>query len=232
MLVDVALGVFAVADGMGGHNAGEVASQLAMEALHTFLQRSHQDPDHTWPFGVETGLDFNGNRLRTAIKLANRRVFRESESRVQYSGMGTTIAAMVIDGTCGVLSGIGDSRIYLVRRSGIERLTRDHTWIEMLRAQNPDIDPESLSKHPMRHVLTTVLGAQDDVDATVLARPVVAGERFVLCTDGVHGALAEEEIRRVVWSAPDFQAAADRLVEEALDRDGQDNLTAVVACVR
>jgi protein phosphatase len=131
-----------------------------------------------------------------------------------------------------VLSGIGDSRIYLVRRSGIERLTRDHTWIEMLRAQNPDIDPESLSKHPMRHVLTTVLGAQDDVDATVLARPVVAGERFVLCTDGVHGALAEEEIRRVVWSAPDFQAAADRLVEEALDRDGQDNLTAVVAGVR
>lgn len=229
LLVDVPLGVFAVADGMGGHNAGEVASQLALDTLHTFLERSYQDPDHTWPFGLEASLDFNGNRLRTGIKLANRRVFRESESRVQYSGMGTTISALIIDDGCGVFSSIGDSRIYLVRRGRIERLTRDHTWIEMLRAQNPDVDPDSLSKHPMRHVLTTVIGAQDDVEVAVSAKPAVPGDRFVLCTDGVHGALDDEAICRVVSSAPDFQAAADRLVAEALERDGQDNLTAVVA---
>ena len=87
------LGLFVVADGMGGHKAGEVASALALEAIQAFLVRATQDDDHTWPFGLERTLDSNGNRLRTGVKLANRRVFRESERRDEYTGMGTTIAA-------------------------------------------------------------------------------------------------------------------------------------------
>jgi PPM family protein phosphatase len=232
MLVDVPLGLFAVADGMGGHNAGEVACALALETLHTFVERSQHDPDHTWPFGIESSLDFNGNRLRTGIKLANRRVFRESEARDQYTGMGTTVVAMILEGTCAVFCGIGDSRIYTVRRSGIELLTRDHTWVQMLLAQNPDLDPRSVENHPMRHVLTSVIGAQDDVDVHVSARPVVPNDRFVLCSDGVHGALSDDDIWRIVCDASDARSAAETLVATALERDGRDNLTAVVVTVK
>ena len=232
MVVDVPLGLFAVADGMGGHNAGEVACALALETLHAFVERSQHDPDHTWPFGIESSLDFNGNRLRTGIKLANRRVFRESEGRDQYTGMGTTVVAMLIEGTCAVFCGVGDSRIYAVRRSGIELLTRDHTWVQMLLAQNPELDPRSVENHPMRHVLTSVIGAQDDVEVHVTARPAVARDRFVLCSDGVHGALADDDIWRIVGDAADVREAADRLVSTALERDGRDNLTAVVVTLQ
>lgn len=231
MLLDLPLGLFAVADGMGGHNAGEVASALALETLHTFVERSQHDPDHTWPFGIESSLDFNGNRLRTAVKLANRRVFRQSESREQYTGMGTTIVAMILEGSCAVLCGVGDSRIYAVRRGAAELLTRDHTWVQMLLAQNPNLDPHSVENHPMRHVLTSVVGAQDDVEVRVTARPALAPDRFVLCSDGVHGSLPDDEIGRIVSDADSARAAADALVAVALERDGRDNLTALVVSV-
>lgn len=228
MLVDVPLGLFAVADGMGGHNAGEVASTLATETLQAFVERSRNDPDHTWPFGIDGALDFNGNRLRTAIKLANRRVFRESERREQYTGMGTTIVALLVDGGCAVFCGVGDSRIYIVRKGACEQLTRDHTWVQLLLAQNPEMDPKSLEQHAMRHVLTSVIGAQDDLDVTLGSRPLVEGDRIVLCSDGVHGPLTDQEIGRIVARAQGPQAAADTLVKTALERDGRDNLTAVV----
>jgi serine/threonine protein phosphatase PrpC len=231
MVVDERLGLFAVADGMGGHNAGEVASALALESVELFLTKSNEDHELTWPFGIESTLDYNGNRLRTAIKLANRRVFRESESRDQYTGMGTTIAVVLAEGPCASISGVGDSRIYLVRDGNIERLTQDHTWVETLIAQNPAISREALANHPMRHVLTKVIGGQDDIEVTITSRPLAAGDRLVICSDGVHGALDEARIAQIVRSAPDTKAAADRLVEEALDRDGEDNLTAVVAGV-
>jgi protein phosphatase len=231
MLLDMPLGLFAVADGMGGHNAGEIASALALETLHSFVERSQHDPDHTWPFGIESSLDFNGNRLRTAVKLANRRVFRQSESREQYTGMGTTIVAMILEESCAVFCGVGDSRIYAVRRGVTELLTRDHTWVEMLLAQNPDLDPHSLEQHPMRHVLTSVVGAQDDVEVRVTARPALPRDRFVLCSDGVHGAVGADEIGRLVSSADTVRQAAETLVAVALERDGRDNLTAVVVSV-
>jgi protein phosphatase len=228
MIIDVELGLFAVADGMGGHNAGEVASALALETLHSFVDVSRNDSDHTWPFGLDGALDLNGNRLRTAIKLANRRVFRESESRDQYTGMGTTVVAMMIEDTCAVLCGVGDSRIYIVRKGEIECLTRDHTWVQLLLSQNPEMDPQALEKHSMRHVLTSVIGAQDDVDVSVVSRPLVEGDRIVLCSDGVHGPLYDFQIAKVVAQAPDVRAAADQLVATAMERDGRDNLTAVV----
>lgn len=231
MLVDIPLGLFAVADGMGGHNAGEIASSLAVETLQAFIERSRNDPDHTWPFGVDGALDFNGNRLRTGIKLANRRVFRESERREQYTGMGTTLVAMLIEGTCAVLCGIGDSRIYLVRKGNCEQLTRDHTWVQLLLSQNPGMAPDSLENHAMRHVLTSVIGAQDDVDAAVSSRPVAEGDRIVLCSDGVHGPLGNAEIARIVTRAEGARAAAETLVETALDLDGRDNITAVVVSI-
>jgi protein phosphatase len=228
MLVDPGIGLFAVADGMGGHNAGEVASGLALQTIHAFVTRSGEDPDHTWPFGIDSSLDFDGNRLRTAIKLANRQVHLESESRDQYTGMGTTVAAVLVSDGCAAVCGVGDSRVYIVRRGHIECLTRDQTWVQLLLAQNPDLDPTTLAGHPMRHVLTSVVGAQEDVDVHLLSRTVEDHDRFVITSDGVHGALDDREIAEIVNAAADPAAAAERLVATALDRDGSDNLTAIV----
>ena len=231
MLVEIPLGLFAVADGMGGHNAGEVAADLAIDTLKVFVERSRNDTDHTWPFGIDGNLDFNGNRLRTGVKLSNRRVFRESESRDQYTGMGTTVVAMLIEGTCAAFCSVGDSRIYSVRKGDVERLTRDQTWVQLLLSQNPDMDPRAFENHAMRHVLTSVIGAQDDVEVAVATRPLLEGDRLVLCSDGVHGSLTDREIGRIVTRASDVKEAAQTLVDVALQLDGQDNLTAVVVAV-
>ncbi|HXW08808.1 MAG TPA: protein phosphatase 2C domain-containing protein [Vicinamibacterales bacterium] len=228
LLLDPRIGLFAVADGMGGHNAGEVASCLALQTIHTFVARSGEDPDHTWPFGIDSALDFDGNRLRTAVKLANRQVYRESEARDQYTGMGTTVAAMLFTDRSVNVCSVGDSRVYLVRQGRIECLTRDQTWVQLLLAQNPELDPASIAEHPMRHVLTAVVGAQDELEIQLLSRTVSERDRFVISSDGVHGALDAPEIAAIVNDAPGVDEAAERLVQAALEKDGSDNLTAVV----
>lgn len=227
MLVLPEIGLFAVADGMGGHNAGEVASALALESVQAFLARPF-DPDETWPFGFDPTLTTGANRLRTAVKLANRRVFHESEARTECTGMGTTVAAILVEGDSVLVCSVGDSRVYRVGPDGIARVTRDHTWIETLLAQNPDVDPATLATHPLKHVLTSVIGVQDDLDVTAASLSLVTGDRFVLCTDGVHGPLTDDRIASIVRRAGSPAAAAQQLVDEALEVDGRDNLTAVV----
>jgi protein phosphatase len=229
LLVEAGLGLFVVADGMGGHQAGEVASALALESIRSFFARVSRDDDHTWPFGLERNLDRNGNLLRTAVKLANRRVFRESERQDQYTGMGTTVAAVLVDGNSAVVCGVGDSRVYLIGGGAVNCLTRDNTWVEALLAQTPGLDRAALANHPMRHVLTSVVGAQDDVDVTVTMHQIAHDDRIALCTDGVHGSLSEAQIGHIVRSAVTPREAAEALVQAALAADGADNLTAVVA---
>jgi PPM family protein phosphatase len=168
---------------------------------------------------------------RTAFQLfeiLDRRVFRESERRDEYTGMGTTIAATLFDGDSAVVCGVGDSRVYLIREAEISRLTQDHTWVETLLAQTPGLDREALANHPMRHVLTSVVGAQDDVEVTVTAHRVAARDRFVLCTDGVHGALPDARISAIVARAGSVGEAAEALVKAAVAADGKDNASAVV----
>jgi serine/threonine protein phosphatase PrpC len=228
LIVNPDLGLFAVADGMGGHKAGEVASSLALESILAFITRAAQDDDHTWPFGLESTLDAAANQLRTAVKLANRRVFKESERREQYTGMGTTVAAVLDNDSTAAVCGVGDSRVYLIKDASMECLTRDHTWVETLLTQMPGLDRATLAKHPMRHVLTSVVGAQDDVEVTVTSHQLMKGQRLVLCTDGVHGALTDIEIGAIVRHASSVQAAADELIQSALSADGRDNLTAVI----
>jgi len=131
---DEALGLFVVADGMGGHAAGEVASRLAVEAVEGFIRRSHSDRDFSWPYGIDASLGYDGNRLRTAINLANRRVFRAAESHDDYTGMGSTVVAALVAGRRLSIGSVGDSRLYLWSDSTLTLLTDDDTWVGMLRA--------------------------------------------------------------------------------------------------
>ncbi len=230
VLSDPALGLFIVADGMGGHNAGEVASRLAVEAIKGFLARSAGGDDFTWPYGIDPQLSFQGNRLMTAIRLANRRVFKAGESRDEYTGLGTTVVAAVIDDGLLTFSGVGDSRIYVYANGQLEQITQDDSWVATVLAREPGMQ-ESLATHPMRHVLTNVLGAREHIELEVGERPVAGGERLLFCSDGLHGALDDAALAGVLSSDQSAEAMADALVRTALERDGGDNISGLVVHV-
>src|SRR6185295_19075844 len=129
------------ADGMGGHDAGEVASRLAIEALTAFIRRSAADTDFSWPYGLDGNLSYVGNRLRTGIHLANRRILRTAESNNDYSGMGTTIVGLLANRSHAAIGHVGDSRLYLLRRKSLEQLTQDDSWAATILAHDPRIKP-------------------------------------------------------------------------------------------
>jgi PPM family protein phosphatase len=225
---DVPNGVFVVADGMGGHQAGEVASQLAIDTIKTFLASTQGDRDLTWPYGFNPALSFNGNRLLTAVKLANRRVFRAGEEEQAYSGMGTTIVAAMIDKDRLTFCGVGDSRLYMLKPEGFDQLTHDDSWVATVLAKEPGVDESTLARHPMRHVLTNVVGARDETEVEIGERTLQPGEILLLCSDGLHGTLDDEAMQEIVGGAGDVPELAERLVAAALERNASDNVTALL----
>jgi protein phosphatase len=227
-LCDLENGLFVVGDGMGGHHAGEVASNLAVESIRTFLTRTRDGEEMTWPYGINPELSFDGNRIMTAIKLANRRVFKAGESREDYSGMGTTIvvALATAEGRL-VFASVGDSRIYSFAAATLTQLTQDDSWVSMMLGKD-NVDPGVLARHPMKHVLTNVIGARDQLEFKVTERPLDREELFLLSTDGLHGALEAPDIVAILGSGQPPDALADRLVQAALERGGSDNITALV----
>ncbi len=224
------LGLLVVADGMGGHQAGEVASQTAVEVIVTFVRRTAEDGECTWPFGIDPAISFDGNRLRTAIALANRRVFRLSESQDGYTGMGTTVAGALLGERRAVIGHVGDSRVYLWSAGRLVRLTNDDTWAASLIA-NRSADPESIKHHPMRNVLTNVVGVREDVAVHLSEIDLQEGDALLLSSDGVHGVLDDADILRVLGETP-FAEVPGALVKAALDAGSRDNVTAVLARYR
>jgi PPM family protein phosphatase len=202
---DVQLGLYLVADGLGGHNAGEIASRLALESVLGFIQRTREDEEFTWPFGVETALSYDANRIRTALRLANRRVFQMSESGPQYGGMGTTVVAALVSGETLTYASVGDSRMYLVNDHAISQITEDDSWLSALKAQEPDIDASQLERHPLRH-----------------------GDTLLLCTDGLHDLVPEAKMLEVVDTGRTLEQRAQTLIDLALEAGGRDNVTALL----
>jgi protein phosphatase len=227
-VLDTDLGLFAVADGMGGHKAGEVAAQLAIDAITGFISRSDKDHDVTWPYGIDNTLSFNGNRLRTAIFLANRKVFRAAESTDDYGGMGTTIVCVLLSGNHASIGSVGDSRVYLLTGDSIEQVTTDDSWAATILAHDPSVKAEDIAQHPMRNVLTNVLGGRPTVDARVNERVLIGGETLLLCSDGVHGAVTPADLAGIVRNAASEADAAQQIVDRALDNGSRDNVTALV----
>jgi protein phosphatase len=225
---DADVQLFAVADGMGGHDAGEVASRLAIEAISGFIRRSAADTEFSWPYGLDGNLSYDGNRLRTAIHLANRRIFRAAESNDDYSGMGTTIVGLLANSTRVAIGHVGDSRLYLMRDGAIQQLTQDDSWAATILAHDPRVKPADLAHHPMRNVLTNVLGAREQVDVHLAERDLESGDVLLLCSDGLHGVLDTNEILRILQTAPSVESAAQTLVESAVTRGARDNITALV----
>jgi protein phosphatase len=228
-VIDEELQLFAVADGMGGHNAGEVASRLAIEALVGFIRRSGQDSDFSWPYGHDPKLSFAGNRLKTAVHLANRRVFRAAEDSDDYTGMGTTVASVLVSGRRIVVGNVGDSRVYALTNGKLRQITHDDSWAATLLAQEGSTEAGALAHHPMRNVLTNVLGAREQTDIHITEEDLEQGEVILICSDGLHGVVDDETLRGLMSDAADLQMLAKKLVETALARGSRDNITALVA---
>jgi serine/threonine protein phosphatase PrpC len=224
-LSDPALGLFAVADGMGGHNAGEVASKLAVETLVDFIRATAKESGQTWPFPYDPTLSVGANRLAAGMRLANRKVYDSGMEDPQLAGMGTTIVAALMAGDRIVIGHVGDSRAYLMRGDRLVAMTQDHTWVAAVLAAEPHARTVD---HPMRHVLTNGIGMREDVVPALTEETIEPGDTWLLCSDGVHGYLPDEALADAL-RLPGPDAAASRCVEAALEQGGTDNATAIVA---
>ena len=228
LLIDLDLGLFLVADGMGGHVAGEVAARLAADTIRSFVARSRDGGNCTWPFGIDPDFSFAANRLRTAVRVANRRVFRASESRDEYTGMGSTVVAALIEGDQLAFVGVGDSRIYAYTDASLTQLTSDDSWVATVLAHDPEVDPASLATHPMRHVLTNALGARDATEVEIGERTLTDGEVLLFCSDGLYGGLDNTTLADIMGSGAEMAVAVQQLLDAALERGGNDNITALL----
>jgi protein phosphatase len=220
--------LFVVADGMGGHAAGEVASKVAVEAINEFVELTSGDEEITWPFGLDENISYDGNRLKTAIRFANRKVLEATRERSEYEGMATTVAAVLVDGSSANLGHVGDSRVYLLRAGRIEQLTSDHSWVNE-QIQSGVISADQARSHPLRNVVTRALGGKPDLQVDMQVHKIEAGDVLLLCSDGLTTMITDDDILRLVTEADtDIAKAAQALVAAANARGGEDNITVLL----
>ncbi|HYU42585.1 MAG TPA: Stp1/IreP family PP2C-type Ser/Thr phosphatase [Vicinamibacteria bacterium] len=220
--------LFVVADGMGGHAAGEIASKVAVESINEFVCLTGGDEEITWPFGLDENISYDGNRLKTAIRYANRKVLEATKEKSEYEGMATTVAAVLVDGDTANLGHVGDSRVYLVRDGEITQLTSDHSWVNE-QIQSGVISPDQARTHPLRNVVTRALGGKPDLQVDMQQHKAKAGDILLLCSDGLTTMITDEDIARVVREAGgDVEKAAQALVASANAKGGEDNITVLL----
>lgn len=211
--------LFVVADGMGGHQAGEIASQLTVERLESALATDSPSL----------------NDLVDAIHTANRAIYDASLANSEQQGMGTTVTALAVtsdpdDGEVFALANVGDSRTYLFRNGRLRQLTIDHSYVQELVAEG-HISRDEARNHPRRNIVTRALGIEDSIRVDSWAVPIVRGDRFVLCSDGLVDEVHDDDITAALAAAHDPQEAADALVHLANESGGRDNITVVVVDV-
>ncbi|HEX9711805.1 MAG TPA: Stp1/IreP family PP2C-type Ser/Thr phosphatase [Actinomycetota bacterium] len=207
--------VFAVADGLGGHRAGEVASSLALEPIAALDQAAPREA---------------ARRLADAVKRSNLSVFERSQGQDELKGMGTTLTAVVVAEGTAHLAHVGDSRCYLIRGAGITRISRDHTLVARM-VDEGKLTPEQAESHPQRSILTRALGAEPTVDVEEIRVPLVAGDRLLLCSDGLTGVVGDDELHAIISDGSDLDEISQRLIDEANERGGHDNISVVLVDV-
>ena len=221
-LVDARRGVFLVADGMGGHAAGEIASAIASEAVGAALRQ-----------GVDGGLDAAelGVVMRECIHQAHRSILNYSATKPETRGMGTTMTALVVcdDGAFRV-GHIGDSRAYVLRDGELEQVSRDHTWVQR-EVDEGRLTPMGARRHRLSHVLSRALGADSLDEPDVYAGTLLPGDLVLLCSDGLTGMLTDRLLRRILTREAALHELVADLIVGANERGGRDNITAVLVKV-
>lgn len=204
--------LFIVADGMGGHNAGEVASLEACRKIDAYI-RSHEGSDDVL--------------LEEAVKKANREIFNHASQNEAMRGMGTTVDACVLSGSEITVAHVGDSRVYIVSKGALRKITKDHSVVGMM-LDAGSITEEEAKNHPQRHYITRAVGTSYGIDVDIIKETIAEDEFVLMCSDGLTDMVSEEDILSIVSDAPKLSEAADALVAKAKENGGVDNITLVI----
>lgn len=227
-VADGDLGFFAVVDGMGGHAGGELASATIAEAVTACIRETAGDSDKTWPMGLDARLSGLANRLQVAIRSANRTLATRAQTDAALEGSGATLAAALFGDDRLAVSNVGDCRVYLLRGGRLSQITRDHSVVAEQVAQGL-IDSKTARTHPLRHVVTRAVSGHTGMAVDVLELEVKAGDRLVLCSDGIHDVLTDDELAALVSSSGrPLDDVCRAVIDEANAHGGPDNATTVV----
>lgn len=216
LAVELSLGLLVVADGMGGHNSGEVASRLAVEAVVGCVR------------GRREGRASGNPALEGCVQEANALIYERARAFARDKGMGTTVVAVLLGRDSAAVAHVGDSRLYLLRGGRLETLTEDHS-LAMEQMRRGALAPEAVEDSGLQNILTRALGTQPRVVVDAREQPLLPGDALLLCTDGLNKMLSDDRIAALLGRAPDASSACDGLVEEARRAGGVDNVTVAVA---
>ncbi len=223
------VGLFVVADGMGGHVAGEVASRVAVEAIEAFIEETAgADKNRTWPFPFDPTVSLEANRLRAAFRLANRRIGAAIADSQDLRGMATTASAVLVGPRSASVAHVGDSRVYVLRDGRLEQITNDHSWVEeQVRAGT--LSPTAARQHPWRNVVTRALSGGDDPEVDVTEVSPAPGERYLLCSDGLFGVVPDARIAQLLGQPNvGLEDICRGLIAAANEAGGPDNITTLI----
>lgn len=223
------VGLFVVADGMGGHVAGEIASRIAVEAVEAFIvETAGADKNRTWPFPFDPSISLEANRLRAAFRLANRRIAGAIADSHDLRGMATTASALLAGSGSACVAHVGDSRVYVLRADNLAQITHDHSWVEeQVRAGT--LSPSAARQHPWRNVVTRALSGGEDPEVDVTELKPAPGDRYLLCSDGLFSVVTDGQIAAILGDrAAPLEEVCRRLIQAANAGGGPDNITALV----
>jgi len=225
------LNLFIAADGMGGHNSGEIASKMASETVGNFFKATMGDDEITWPYKYEKSLTEAENKLRTSIRLANARIWETSKRNELYSGMGTTVVSIYFEGPTATIGNVGDSRCYIFRDRQLTQVSVDHSLLNDYLKYNK-LTEEQIKNFPHKNVIVRALGIKEDVEVDLFKVAPVSGDIFLLCSDGLTDMVDDAEITDILLTTPDVKMATKLLVRAANQYGGVDNSTTVIVKVK
>lgn len=225
---DDSLGLYIVADGMGGHLAGEVASRIAVEMINkSFRKWIEEEAQANEFFGKpDSSLSLKGNYILSSIRLANKVVYEMAMEYKQYHGMGTTVVILLVTPTLIIAANVGDSRIYMLRAGELERLSKDHTIVSE-QVEMGMMTEEEAATSPMKHILTRNFGSSETVEPDIFELEPSNNDRFVLCSDGLTDLVTDEEIFEMTQSEDDPENLCRKFIDTVLKRGAHDNTTVI-----
>jgi protein phosphatase len=217
-----------VADGMGGHASGEVASKMAVETVAEHFANTAEDAELTWPYKLDANERYDANRLTVGIKLANLRIFDKAQRDDRCHGMGTTVVAALFLDDRVLIGHVGDSRVYRLRDGVLTQLTEDHSLLnDYIRMKR--LSADEVGKFPHKNVIVRALGMKESVQVDLLSDPFRLGDIYLLCSDGLSGMVDDPGLASVLQDEADLDTMCERLIHVANRNGGVDNITAVLA---
>ena len=227
-LYDESHGLAIVADGMGGHAAGEIASGIAVEVIHEFIETMDKEGEVTWPFEYNNEFSFEANLLIAGINLANDKILQKVEENNKLKGMGTTVVAGLFKGERVTIAHIGDSRAYYFRNGELSLITEDHSWVNE-QLKKGIISEEQAREHPFKNVVTQALGSGEKLLVDIDEVKIEPEDIFLFCSDGVNSMLSYEEMQAVFEeNGSNIESLGRKLIERANQAGGDDNITVVI----